>query len=302
MLREYEQLKYGILELTGGISSISENRNLPILLNILMDGIEAYNSMLNRRPESSGSCLDMSFWSIQQMDSITATNGGNTTLLDYTLEKIQEQFPSVLSTFEEMNYLERIATGSSIREIFRGVVRLDFGLNERIRPIEEASNGLKRRDENPCRLPYNGEVALKIGNLREISDFLKIEFISLIKDVLHFSRYLGIDGSQEQQIHDIEKICETFQNGQTQAARELSDKLISEIEIEEVEEILSALGLLNWLKGRVSICLGRNFGDNDQKILSKLNGRRESEDPEEENARQLNHQDTQYYESEEQEL
>lgn len=323
MMRESEQLKNSILELATGISSISENQNLPILLNILMDGIRAYNSMVTRQPKSSGSLLEMSFWSIEKMDTIYATNGGNTTLLDYTLEKIQDQFPSILNTFDEINYLEKISTRCSIGEIYRGVLRLNFGLDERIKALEEGMvkqvrSGRKDQNKPQSRHECDQEVVLKISNLREASDFLKNEFISLIKDILFFSKYLGIDDRRllnhyesdadctketyDDLISEIETVCEMFQNGQTHKTREIMDKIISDLEITEFEEILGALSLLNWLKDRVSICLGRDLENNIQRVSEAHsnkqhypnNGDLVDEDTLEDE-RLLNHQETRYY-------
>lgn len=323
MMREYEQLRNSILELANGISSISENQNLPILLNILMDGIKAYNSMVTRQSRSSGrssgSLLEISLWSIEKMDSIYATNGGNTTLLEYTLDKIQDQFPSILSTFDEINYLEKISTRCNIGEIYRGILRINFGLDERIKALEEGivkqmkagSKGQKPQG----RLKSNEVVVLKINNLREVADFLKNEFIALIKDILLFSRYLGIDEdhllnhcesdaesvkeTHEDLISEIETVCEMFQNGEPHKTREIMDRIISSLEITEFEEILGALGLLNWLKDRVSVCLGRDAGT-DTKRVPEANGNKrrdcsDYEDPDGLEERLLNHQETRYY-------
>ncbi|KAH8585034.1 uncharacterized protein ELE39_000985 [Cryptosporidium sp. chipmunk genotype I] len=319
MLREYEQLKNSILELTNGISNISENKNLPILLNILMDGIGAYNSMMSRQSNSSGSLLEMSFWSIELMDTIYATNGGTTTLLDYTLEKIQDQFPSILNTFDEINYLEKISTRCNICEIYRGLVRLNFGLDQRIKSIEERMNRQQKsgNDSKVWELYNIEEVLLKINNLREVSDFLKNEFISLIKDILFFSKYLGIEneygptidnsreddadsikGTNDDLISEIETVCEMFQNGQVHKTREIMDRIISNLDIEEFEEILGAFNLLNWLKSRVSICLARNLENNIEEISATSNDKQlesSNSDFEKEDERLLNHQETRYY-------
>ncbi|KAK9173456.1 Uncharacterized protein cmbei_3001500 [Cryptosporidium meleagridis] len=318
MSREYGQLKNSILDLTNGISNISENRNLPILLNILMDGIGAYNSMISRQSNFSESMLEMSFWSIKLMDTIYATNGGMTTLLDYTLEKIQDQFPSILNTFDEINYLDKFSTRYKISEIYRGLVRINFGLDQRIKSLEEMMNKKQKSKGNSkaWELYNREEVLLKMNNLRELSDFLKYEFISLIKDILFFSKYLGIDDkhnsmnsgqetdadsikeSYDDLISEIETVCEIFQNGQVQKTREIMDRIISNLDVEEFEEILGAFNLLNWLKGRVSICLGRNLENNIEEISAiSSNKQQESSnsDLEKEDERLLNHQDTRYY-------
>ncbi|KAJ1614277.1 hypothetical protein OIY81_577 [Cryptosporidium canis] len=320
MMGDYEQLKNRILELASCITSISENQNLPLLLNILMDGVRAYNSMINKQSKSPAPQLEMSFWSIKDMDSIYATNGGNTTLLDYTLEKIQDQFPSVLRTFEEMNYLEKILTRCKISEIHRGILRLNFGLNRRIKALEECiirrmnSEGEHLED----RSEQNNQLVLKIESLREVSDYLKSEFVCLIKDILFFSKYLGLDNrcpygqeddsiceadaesikeTYEDLISEIETVCEMFQNGQAHKTREIMDRIISDLDIREMEEILSALNLLNWLKGRVSICLGLNLGSKMEEISTIYGDKRHAlsrEDIEDERA--LDHQETRYYE------
>ncbi|OII70813.1 uncharacterized protein cubi_00958 [Cryptosporidium ubiquitum] len=318
MLRECEQLKNSILELANGILNISENKNLPILLNILMDGIGAYNSMISRQSSSSDSLLEMSFWSIELMDTIYATNGGSTTLLDYTLEKIQDQFPSILNTFDEINYLEKISTKCNINEIYRGIVRINFGLDRRVKSLEEGINKhIKSVNGSKTQNKYNGEeVLLKIDHLREVSDFLKNEFISLIKEILFFSKYLGIDdgynkvvditpeadadstkGTYDDLISEIETVCEMFQNGQIHKTREIMDKIISNLEIEEFEEILGAFNLLNWLKGRVSICLGQNLENNIERISAICSNKRQesNSDLEKEEEKLLNHQETRYY-------
>ncbi|KAL5369499.1 hypothetical protein CPHLJ_3g1500 [Cryptosporidium parvum] len=319
MSREYEQLKNSILELANGISNISENKNLPILLNILMDGIGAYNSMISRQSNFTDSMLEMSFWSIELMDTIYATNGGMTTLLDYTLEKIQDQFPSILNTFDEINYLDKFSTRYKISEIYRGLVRLNFGLDQRIKSLEEMINKRqKSRNKSKAWELYNREeVLLKINNLRELSDFLKYEFISLIKDILFFSKYLGIDdehnsainsshetdtdsikGSYDDLISEIETVCEIFQNGQVHKTREIMDRIISNLDVEEFEEILGAFNLLNWLKGRVSICLGRNLENNIEEISAICSNKQQessSSDLDKDDERLLNHQETRYY-------
>ncbi|KAK6590115.1 hypothetical protein RS030_182728 [Cryptosporidium xiaoi] len=265
ILSECEYLKSKIFVISNGIMDISENRNLPILLNMLMDGINAYNDMISKHQSTKNNLLDPSFWSIELMDKIHATNGGNTTLLGYTLEKIQDQCPHILDVFDNINYVERISNNCKINEIYRGIMRLDFSLKIKTKYLinfienKEKMNGVY----------YYDNLFNRIESLNQALRLLKHEFLYLIKDIIFFSKYLGIDGSLYKYDETVDKIEEIFELSNEKD--EKVDCFLSELNIEEFDQVLKAFSSLNWIRGRLNIFSCKNLENEGGKLLATIN-------------------------------
>ncbi|KAH8738651.1 hypothetical protein FG386_000646 [Cryptosporidium ryanae] len=264
MFSEYEHLKSKIFVISNGIISISENSDLPILLNVLMDGINAYNKMMKKYQYSENHLLDLSFWSIELMDTIYAKNQGNTTLLDYTLEKIKDQHPHILDVFNDINYLERISENCKINEIYRGIMRLDFSLKIKTKHLIEFIENKKLSG-----IYIHDNLSNKIVNLNEALYFLKYEFLYLVKYIIFFSKYLGIDNLLYENDETVTKIEQLFEFPEKERNEKI-DKFLSELDTNKYSKVLEAFNSLNWLRERLNIYLFKNIRDKN-KLLGSIN-------------------------------
>ncbi|OII71645.1 hypothetical protein cand_038860 [Cryptosporidium andersoni] len=240
LIIENESIMNNLIILQDGINGLCENKSLPILLSILIDCIHTYNKMIKRQSGSLDLLLDISLWSIKLMDTIYATNGGNITLLDYTIQRIYDQYPSILSVFDEIEYIDKIIMNCDIEEIYRKILRIEFGFNQRYEVfLNNGSNYL------------NKEIIQKYTeNAKQIIYLLKQEFTSLNREVYYLSKYLGLKTSvdENQKDHEVNNYSKEENSDFTE--------VLSNIDIEEIKEILQIFDLLYWLKTRINTCLG----------------------------------------------
>ncbi|KAL7066445.1 hypothetical protein ACR3K2_31160 [Cryptosporidium serpentis] len=251
LIIENESIINNLIILQDGINSLCGSKSLPVLLNILIDCIHTYNKMIKRQSGSLDLLLDISLWSIKLMDTIYATNGGNITLLDYTIQRIYDQYPSILSVFDEIECIDKIMS-CDIEEIYRKILRMEFGFNQRYEIF---------LNNNSNYTYFNKEVIQKYTeNAKQIIYLLKQEFTSLNREVHYLSKYLGLKKSvnEDQKDHEV--------NNYSKKENLDFTEILSNIDIEEIKEILQIFDLLYWLKTRINTCLGNAISGEEKSI------------------------------------